>query len=78
MNLPNLPTMTIHPKPIYYHHILKLLLRNLLQQRTGMQLHLLFFYLELFYRPDGNQSNLRNAAYEALMEMIRHSAQVWR
>ncbi|CAF1129422.1 unnamed protein product, partial [Adineta ricciae] len=25
-------------------------------------------------RPDGNQSNLRNAAYEALMEMIRHSA----
>jgi len=24
-------------------------------------------------RPDGNQSNLRNAAYEALMEMIRHS-----
>ncbi|UJR09591.1 hypothetical protein I4U23_013826 [Adineta vaga] len=24
-------------------------------------------------RPDGTQSNLRNAAYEALMEMIRHS-----
>ena len=64
---------------LYYHHILKLLLRNLLQQRTGMQLHLLlFFYLEFFYRPDGNQSNLRNAAYEALMEMIRHSAKVWR
>jgi hypothetical protein len=28
------------------------------------------------FRPDGNQSNLRNAAYEALMEMIRHSPKV--
>ena len=29
--------------------------------------------IETTDRPDGNQSNLRNAAYEALMEMIRHS-----
>lgn len=29
-------------------------------------------------RTDGNQSNLRNAAYEALMEMIRHSPRVRR
>jgi hypothetical protein len=28
------------------------------------------------FRSDGNQSNLRNAAYEALMEMIRHSPKV--
>lgn len=28
------------------------------------------------FRTDGNQSNLRNAAYEALMEMIRHSPKV--
>ena len=27
-------------------------------------------------RPDGNQSNLCNAAYEALMEMIRYSPKV--
>ena len=30
----------------------------------------------IVFRPDGNQSNLRNAAYEALMEMIRHSPKV--
>lgn len=30
-----------------------------------------------YLRPDGNQSNLRNAAYEALMEMIRHSPKVY-
>ncbi|CAF4153394.1 unnamed protein product, partial [Rotaria sordida] len=29
--------------------------------------------IETTDRTDGNQSNLRNAAYEALMEMIRHS-----
>ncbi|CAF4090911.1 unnamed protein product [Rotaria magnacalcarata] len=29
--------------------------------------------IETTDRPDGSQSNLRNAAYEALMEMIRHS-----
>ncbi|CAF0903368.1 unnamed protein product [Adineta steineri] len=29
--------------------------------------------IETTDRPDGNQSNLRNAAYEALMEMIRYS-----
>lgn len=32
----------------------------------------LFFYC----RSDGNQHNLRNAAYEALMEMIKNSPKV--
>ena len=32
-----------------------------------------FFFL---YRSDGNQHNLRNAAYEALMEMIKNSPKV--
>lgn len=32
--------------------------------------------LDILSRNDGNRSNLRNAAYEALMEMIRHSPKV--
>jgi hypothetical protein len=54
------------------------LLKNLLKQPIGKRKK---FFLEKFnevfgFRPDGNQSNLRNAAYEALMEMIRHSPKV--
>lgn len=32
----------------------------------------------LFNRPDANQGNLRSAAYEALMELIKNSAKVSR
>ena len=32
----------------------------------------------LFNRPDANQGNLRSAAYEALMELIKNSAKVGR
>ena len=28
------------------------------------------------YRTDGNQNNLRNAAYEAIMEMMKNSPKV--
>jgi len=28
------------------------------------------------FRPDGNQHNLRSAAYEALMEMVKNSPKV--
>jgi len=30
----------------------------------------------LCFRPDGNQHNLRSAAYEALMEMVKNSPKV--
>jgi hypothetical protein len=30
----------------------------------------------LFFRADGNQHNLRSAAYEALMEMVKNSPKV--
>ena len=33
-------------------------------------------YDSLYYRPDGNQNNLRNAAYEAIMEMMKNSPKV--
>jgi len=56
------------------------LLKNLLKQRIGKnKKKAVFMFIQmnfLIFRPDGNQSNLRNAAYEALMEMIRHSPKV--
>ena len=38
-----------------------------------------FYHLALskiVFRSDGNQHNLRNAAYEALMEMVKNSPKV--
>jgi hypothetical protein len=54
------------------------LLKNLLKQLIGKIRYSFIFIPSKFFefRSDGNQSNLRNAAYEALMEMIRHSPKV--
>jgi hypothetical protein len=56
------------------------LLKNLLKQQIGKRKEKKVSFKKLNkifnFRPDGNQSNLRNAAYEALMEMIRHSPKV--